>query len=386
MAPEDVTVDVTLGFVPASVAVPDDDHPGLFRAGPRASAPYERGSIERHVCTATDSCRTGAVAPDLLDVGFDTVDLSGFAALQQVLAHVREAGSVTDDDATAIRAQLDGAVLPCASGRTLTVMHVAAEGFIMRKAGPNARSVVGPRSTGMNDHGSATSVHIDQDVYGTPLVQVMSGRAPELFRHDSPDGHNHDAGLMLVNIWIPLQQITQPLALADGRSLDRARHQLRYGLATQSFLERDEDMTINDIWTLLHDPGQRWYLRSDMDHRSAYVFDTLSTPHGACALPGEDVAEQCFRTLEDAESAVADGDATALLDATATEAPTLPPGVPAPLRDAIAQMIAVAAEAHREPDEVCGPRADEWLAAAQAARRRVIRMSLEMRVVVSIGA
>ena len=69
--------------------------------------------------------------------------------------------------------------------------------------------------------------------------------------------------------------------------LDRRRHQLRYGLATQSFLEREEDMTINDIWTFLHHPDQRWHLRSDMDHRSAYVFDTLSTAHGACTLPGE---------------------------------------------------------------------------------------------------
>src|SRR5690606_27658962 len=148
---------------------------------------------------------------------------------------------------------------------------------------------------GMNDHGGATSIHADQDVYGTPLTELMDGRAPSLFRHDSPDGSNDDAGLMLANLWIPLQQITQPLVLGDGRSIDRRRHQLRYGLATQSFLERDDDMVINDIWTFLHDPDQRWYLRSEMDHRSAYVFNTLSTPHGAAVLPGEDLAEQCYR-------------------------------------------------------------------------------------------
>lgn len=384
MAVDDATMAVTLGFAPVSTAVPDADHPGLLRAGPRASAPYARNGLEHHECSATDGCQDTSVVPDLLDVGFDTVDLSGLDTAQGACARVREAGSVTDDDATTIRTALDGAVLRCASGRTIKVMYLAPEGFIMRKSGPNGLSVVGERSRGMNDHGAATSVHADQDVYGTPLTQVMDGRAPSLFRHDSPDGHNHDAGLMLVNLWIPLQQITQPLVLGDGRSIDRRRHQLRYGLPTDTFLEREEDMAINDIWTFLHDRSQRWYLRSEMDHRSAYVFNTLSTPHGSCALPGEDIAEQCYRSLEDAESAVASGDPTATRDAVARTQVTVPPDVPPALRDAIATMAAVADEARRDPAAVCGPQADEWLMASRAARRRVVRMSLEMRMVISI--
>lgn len=103
---------------------------------------------------------------------------------------------------------------------------------------------------------------------------------------------------MLVNAWIPLQQITQPLAFVDPRTLDRRRHQLRYGLVTSSFLERDDEMAINDIWIFLHDPDQRWFFRSQMDHTSAYLFNTLSTAHGAGTLPGEDVAERCYRSLE----------------------------------------------------------------------------------------
>ncbi len=384
MATDDANVAVTLGFVPASLAIDDPDHPGLLRAGPRASAPYDRGTIEPHRCDSTDWYQDSNVHPDLVDFGFDSVDLSGFDELQQVLATVRAAGRIDDEEATAIRAFLDGAVLPCSSGRHIKVLHVAGEGFIMRKSGPNAMPVVGPRSIGMNDHGAATSVHIDQDVYGTPLTQVMDGRAPELFRHHSPDGANDDAGLMLVNLWIPLQQITQPLVLADGRSIDRRRHQLRYGLATQSFLERDEDMVINDIWTLLHDPDQHWYLRSDMDHRSAYVFDTLSTPHSAGTLPGEDVAEQCYRWLEAAEEAVGAGDTTALTALAAEPLPALPLDAPPALRDAIAAMLAVADEARRDPAAVCGPQAEAWSASAQAARNRVIRMSLELRMVVSI--
>lgn len=384
MATAGSTVTVTLGFLPASFAIPDAEHPGLLRAGERAAAPYDRGSIERHACPATDGTRDDAVAPDLLELGFDTVDLSGSTELQATLERVRVAGHLGDEDAATIRSLLAGAVLPCASGRTITVLHLADEGFIMRKGGPNGRPVVGPRSQGANGHGQATSVHADQDVYGTPLTQLMDGRAPELFRHDSPDGHNHDAGLMLVNLWIPLQQITQPLVLADGRSIDRRAHQLRYGLATQSFLERDEDMTINDIWTFLHDDGQRWYLQSDMDHRRAYVFDTLSTPHGAGTLPGEDVAEQWYLALEAAEAAVAAGDVAACAEALAAVPPTLPADTPPALREAVTTMAAVADEARRDPAAVCGSAAEAWSASSRAARQRVVRMSLELRLVVSV--
>ena len=385
MTVDGATISVTMGFVPSSVVVPDVDRPGLLRAGPRASAPYGRDNLERHVCPATDLCQDDAARPDLLELGFDEVDLSALDALQQACARVRDAGVVTDADATAIRSSLQGAVLHSSGGRTVTVLFLADEGFIMRKAGPNAMSVVGPRSNGMNDHGGATSVHADQDVFGTPLTQLMDGRAPSLFRHDSPDGANRDAELMLVNLWIPLQQVTQPLVLADGRSIDRRRHQLRYGLATDTFLDRQEDMVVNDIWTFLHDPDQRWHLRSDMDHRRAYVFDTLSTPHSACTLPGEDLAERCYRSLEEAEAAVAAGDAAALIEAVASIVDPVPlVGVPLALRDAIDAMVSVADEAHRDPAHVCGEGAEGWLTRSREARRRVVRMSLEMRMVVSI--
>jgi hypothetical protein len=385
MVVDGATVPVTIGFVPSSVVVPDVDRPGLLRAGPRAAAPYARESVEQHVVPAIDTCRDDATLPDLLEFGFDIVDLSPLDALQQVCARVRQAGVVSDEDATTIRSSLQGAALRCADGRTITVLHVADEGLIMRKAGPNGMAVVGPRSRGMNDHGGATSVHADQDVFGTPLTQLMDGRAPSLFRHDSPDGANRDAGLMLVNLWIPLQQITQPLVLADGRSIDRPRHQLRYGLATETFLEREDDMAVNDIWTFLHHPDQRWYLRSAMEHSRAYVFDTLSTAHGACTLPGEDVAERLYRSLEDAEEAVTAGDVAALIEAVALVRQAVPPiEAPPALRDAIDAMAAAAVEAHADPAHTCGEGAEAWLTRSRAERRRVVRMSLEMRMVVSI--
>ena len=384
MTVAEVEVPVLLGFTPPAVAIPDDEHPGLLRAGARGG-PYSDESVERHRCTATDLSAPGAVAPDLFGGGFDTADLSGFAELQVTLERVRAAARIDDADAAAIRAALDGATLPLVSGATVTVLHIADEGLIMRSGGPNGRSVVGARTVGMNGHATATSVHADQDVHGTPLAQVMDGRAPELFRHHSPEGRNDEAALMLVNLWIPLQQVVQPLVLGDGPSLDRPRHQLRYGLPTTSFLDRGDDMVINDIWLFLHDPAQRWCFRSDMDARRAWLFDTLSTPHGAGILPGEDVAERYFAALEEAEVAVEQGDAAALAAALAPLEPApQPEGAPPALRAAIAALAAVADEARRDPTGVCGPGAAAWTAAAQEARDRVVRRSLEMRLVVAV--
>ena len=381
------TYPLRLGFTPESLAIADPERPGLRRAGPRASAPYGGESVEFHVCPAADVIGGPAEPPDLLGCGFDTVDLTSLPVLQEPCAGIRTAGRVTEAQAAAIRSALSGAVLPTASGRKLRVLYLADEGFIMRTAGPNGMPLAGPRSSGMNDHGASTSVHADQDVFGTPLAQLMDGRAPALFFHDSPDGHNHEGSLFLVNLWIALQQVTQPLVLADGRSIDRRRHQLRYGLATDSFLDRDGDLVINDIWTFLHDDGQRWYFRSEMDHRSGYVFNTLGTAHGAGTLPGENVAEWCYRTLEQAESAVAGRDVAGLVEAAATAGrPGLTDPVTPALRDAIAEMLHLLEEAAAAPETVCGERNEAWRAASAAARRRVVRMSLEMRMVVSLDS
>ena len=378
------TYDVELGFLPDAFAIPDVEHPGLLRVGERGAAPYGGESVEHHDCPATD-CSHVDVDVDLLEAGFDTVDLAPFADLQRVLERIDAAGSLIEADAAAVQAALEGAVLRCASGLTLTVLYVADEGQFMRTAGPNRMSMVPSLPTGKNGHGPADAVHADQDVFGTPIRQLMGGDGPTLFRHDSPGVHNHEPSLMLVNLWIPLQQITQPLVLADGRSIDRRCHQLRYGLATDSFLEREDDAAINDIWMFLHDPDQRWFFRSEMDHRSAYVFNTLSTPHGAGVLPGESLAERCFRALEAGESAAERGDADGLVDALADIDETRAPDEATPaLRRAIEGMLALADEARSDPEAVCGPRSQDWVASSQAARRSVVRRSLELRVVVSV--
>ncbi len=382
MAITEVTYPVQLGFLPKGAAIPDVDHPGLLRAGARGSTPYGSKDVEFHVCPATDGAQSERPDVGLLTTSFDTVDLSRFTELQATLHTVREAGEITDADMAVVRQVLDGAELSGANGLPIKVLHLAGEGMIMRRSGPNRMSVVGPRTKGANGHGAATSVHADQDVYGTPLAQIMNGRAPSLFRHDSPDAQNADSTLMLLNLWIPLQQITQPLVLADRRSLDRRRHQLRYGLATDSFLHRDDEQVINDIWTFLHDPSQRWYFRSEMDHRSAYVFDTLGTPHGAGVLPGEELAERCSVALQAAEAAVEATDGASLIAALASSAEwEAPVGLTPALGDAIATMQALIAEALAAPNAV----STAWIDESRTARCKVVRMSLEMRLVAAVG-
>jgi hypothetical protein len=376
---------VELAFAPDSLAVPDPDHPGLRRAGPRTGAPYGLDQVATHLCPATDGAADASGSPDLVTHGFDVIDLSGMDELQSVLGDIRLTGRIEDEQAATIRASLGGAVLHANGVGAVRVQYLAEEGLIMRTAGPNGLSVVGPRSQGMNDHGGATSVHADQDVYGTPMAQLLEGRAPTTFVHDSPDGHHHEGSLFLTNLWIPLQQAVRPLVLADGRSIDRRRDQLRYGLATDSFLERDDDQVINDIWTFLHADDQRWYFRSDMDHRSAYVFNTLSTAHGAGILPGEDLAEWCYLALEAAERAVTEGDPRGVVAAVSRADRPEPPQRTTPaLQRAIDALLDVMDEAAADPAVVAGEGSADWVDRSRAARRGVVRMSIEMRMVVSV--
>ena len=170
---------------------------------------------------------------------------------------------------------------------------------------------------------------------------------------------------------------------ADGRSLDRPRQQLRYGLATDSFLERDDEQRINDIWTFLHDPRQEWYFRSEMDHAAAYVFNTTSTAHGSGTLIGEDEAEECYLLLARAEGAVERGDANELTRILDSEDRPRPHTTPALVR-AIDLMAEFIEAARLNPGHLCGAGATGWLAASRNARYSVVRNSLELRLVVSI--
>jgi hypothetical protein len=251
----------------------------------------------------------------------------------------------------------------------------------MRKAGPNGMRVHPVDAVrGMNHHDAAASVHADQDVAGTPLRQMMHGAAPWLFHHEAPDSQNAYSPLFLLNLWIPLEQVTRPLCLMDRRSLDRRSHQLRFGLKVDSFLKRGGDRAINHIWSFLHESTQRWYFTSELCSNTAYVFDTLSTPHGSFILPGEDLAEARYRQLEAAIAALDKWDETALAGAVSGGRAAPGDAVTMPLGRAIAQMDALLDEVVPCAGALCrGEGAREWRARAVRAQQRVVRKSIEMR-------
>ena len=371
-----------LGFTPEADVSLDTIRPGgVLRAKTRPNDGYAHNAIAMHTCRI-DDLAAGTVRPGLGVTGFDTVDISGLAPLQRTLARIRAAGTMTQADTIELRRHVMGRSVRLSDGKKLRFLYAAPEGIILRKAGPNGVAVDPYEPmTRTSGHGAATAVHGDQDVRGTPIRQILRGAGPWLFHHDSPDGANRRSPLFVVNLWIPLQQITRPLALMDERTLDRRRHQLRYALPTEAFLDREPDRRLNDIWTYLPDDGQRWYFTSEMDARRAYVFNTLTMPHGAFVLPGEDVAERLYVRLRRARDAIARGDRAALAEATRGERESTEHVATAPLKRAIQDMDALLNEA-REPEGASTRGAGEdFRARADAAMARVVRKSVELRAV-----
>ena len=376
MEPTPRQVMAPLGFTRSDHVIPDEDRPGLLRAETQPTG--VRHVFDVRSCLLTDACAPGVEEPGLEAAGFETVDLSQDAALQSVLAAIRAADFLSPEDGTRLRECLNGSHIPVAGGQKLRVEHVADDGMILRRGGPNFLDVNPDGMVGANGHGTARGVHGDQDVFGTPLEQMMKGGAPQLFRHQTVTERNDASNLFLLNLWIPLQQVTQPLVLMDRRSLDAPKHQLRYGLPVTSFLERDEESSVNDIWTFLPDPAQEWYFRSEMDHDQAYVFDTLGEPHGATSLPGEDVLEALYLALGRGIEALAAGDREAARKAADVVIPELPEVATAPVRVAADQMATLLAELGD------GDAPGDWTARADRARDAVIRKSIEMRMVATL--
>ncbi|MEM7159035.1 MAG: hypothetical protein AAF799_39725 [Myxococcota bacterium] len=378
-------VEAELSFTrPADVSA-DPEQPHRWRARTlEPDALLGRRAYDHHRCLITDCRSQGEAVPALRTHGFTTADLSARPPLQAAFERVRVAGTLSASDEATIRRLLRGAMLPLADGGRLWLLLIAPEGFLMRQAGPNGSSV-NERAThrGASGHDAAMAVHADQDVTGTPLRQMLRGVAPWVFRHESPGGINRRSPMQLLNVWIPLQQCTRPLALMDQRTLDRSRHQLRYGLPTDAFLERSEGQRVNDIWTFLHDPGQRWYFTSDMGPQRAYVFSTLGTPHGAFILPGEDRAQRLRAQLLTAVHALESNDRADLERALREpEADSFHGRRTAGLQRAIDDMASRLSEARS-----LGPRltertvAADWSMRARVAADRAVRKSLEMRVV-----
>lgn len=370
----------SLCFTRPTDVVDDHERRGLLRAGATMFDANGAEIFAAHDCVIRDCAQPGVAPFDLASSGFDTIDLASLSGLQATLERVRQASRIAPDDAAAIRQALIGQSFRLSDGRLLRLMFIAPEGLIIRKAGPNGlKTNPDEQVTETNGHEASQAVHSDQDVLGTPVRQLLRGFGPTLFRHEAPDSSNRFSPVFLINVWIPLQQVTRPLTLMDQRTIDRRRHQLRYALSTDNFLERDENTRVNDIWTFLHDDAQRWYFTSRMDARRAYVFNTLSTPHGAFILPGEAAAERRYLQLQAALVASRDADATALLQCTTPLDDTLPPETTAPLREAIRTMDGLLSEAHAQTPNALA--ASDWSARAGTAMDGLVRKSIELRAV-----
>ncbi|HQQ63740.1 MAG TPA: hypothetical protein PLF22_09220 [Pseudomonadales bacterium] len=370
------TVKAPIGYMSADGVAIDTLRPGgVLRAPTRPNDDEVYKALAMHECTVHDLAAADALLPSLGTTGFDTIDLSSLADLQSLLQGIGKANTITHEQIKRIHRLLLGKSFRLSNGKKLRILFVAGEGTILRKAGPNALKInVDEPITDINGHDGAQAVHGDQDVRGTPVRQMLKGAAPWIFRHEAPDGFNRRSPLFLLNLWIPLQQITRPLVLMDERTLDRQKHQLRYALPTAWFLDRPEDRQLNDIWTYLHDPAQQWYFTSELDSRRAYVFNTLGNPHGSFILPGEDIAEQLYKALQAACRASQQHDSSALQAIATPDLARLPADCPAPLRKAIDAMVALLQEVKQQP-------AADWEQRALAAMDRVVRKSIEMRTV-----
>ncbi len=370
------TVTAPIGYAPAATVVADDERPGLLRSPTLdRSTAYDDGGVTFETCTIHD-IDSADEAPGFVEAGFEAVRLPEEPGLLALLGEVRDAGTVGDEQGTRLRSLLTGAVIELADGSRLRIDHVAEEGVIVRQAGPGGVEVDGA------EHHGAVNVHIDQDVGGTPLRQLFDGGAAEVFAHDSPDSRNDTSTQHLVNVWLPLHQITRPLTLMDGRSLDRRRHQLRYRLPVDGFLDREEGQSVNDIWLCLHDPAQEWWFRAEAELGDAYVFDTLSTAHASVVLPGEDLAADRYRRLGAVVDAVRAGDRRRAGELASAAPPDLGPAPTGLLGAAVAAMDALLLEA-RATTEAEGDLDHAWCTRAKAARDGVVRRSLELRAVVT---
>ena len=369
-------VSATLGFSRPSEVVEDDGSSPLKRAVSRPLDYDFESQFESRSCRIRDWSAPGQPRPELQKMGFEAIDLSTDETLQALLATLRRNGKIQPEEARSLRHRLTGQLFPLAGGKLLKLLHVAAEGLIMRKGGPNGLKVdPDVKMSEMNDHDVAMAVHGDQDVRGTPLKQIMRGFAPWMFRHQTPDGGNRVSPLVLVNMWIPLQQTTRPLSLMDRSTLNGRAHQLRYALPTETFLDRREDMRFNDIWAFLHDDAQHWYFNAGMGHDQAYVFDTLGEPHGSFVLPGEDVAERYYKILGEQLQKLQAGEGAEPIP---LSSPALPADTTVPLRRAIETMATLAANV---PADAQQPGVQAWIDSADQAMNSVVRRSVEMRVV-----
>ena len=126
------TVRAPLGFSRPAEVVEDYDNRGLRRAVTRPLDGDFEAQFELRECTLKDWSLRGRDTLDLLTMGFEAIDLSPHAELQQLLAGIRAAAEISPAEAKQLRRLLTGRVFPLSGGKCLKFLNVAPEGPIMR--------------------------------------------------------------------------------------------------------------------------------------------------------------------------------------------------------------------------------------------------------------
>jgi hypothetical protein len=370
-----------MGFTLPNDVVKDHERKGRLRAKTHSRNYSEASEVVDFKSCDLHDCSSRDYAIDYHKAGFDALSLKENQALQDVLRKVKQQGWLEKSDQKNIKQSLIGKSYRLSNGKRLRIFYVANEGLIIRSSGPNGMQIKHGEAVPKNSRqAAALLIHGDQDVYGFPVKKILKGGAPWIFNHRSPDGSNKISPFNLVNIWIPLQQITMPLCLMDRSTLDKDRHQLRMEISVEEVLERDKNESRNDIWSFLYDEKQQWYFHSDMSYDKAYVFDTLGMAHGAAILLGEKQAEVYFLRLKECLEAVKNKNAEELKSISAQEKENLPENITAPLARAIKKMEALLEIASNESESIIeSPQV--WQDKVEAVLNALTRKSIELRAV-----
>lgn len=369
-----------MGFVSPDRVVRDFRHKVRLRADIISQSDSQAAQqVDYQKCQLHD-CATNHYPIDFHKMGFDVIDLTRNQALISNLQNVRHQGWLKKPNIEHIKRSITGSRFRLSNGKRLRILYVANEGMILRSSGPNGLQIEHGGLTPKNSRqGAALFVHGDQDVYGYPVKKILKGTAPWLFHHSSPESKNSLSPIHLVNIWIPLQQITMPLCLMNRHTLNKKQDQLRLRISVDGVLERSKQNSKNDIWAFLYNEKQEWYFHSEMSLDKAYVFDTLGVAHGASILPGEQQAEAYYLRLNDCVNAIKNGDNERLKSLASQPKQKLPESITTPLLKAIRQMEMLLAQAAGEPLESLIQQS--WDSEATTIMNSLVRKSIELRAI-----
>ena len=273
-----------------------------------------RYHLKQHSTTINNLNHKDSIKPGLAAHGFTVLNLSTNTKLQQIFANIRTTGLFTTlSKQNVLQEMLLSSFQSSDNKHTIRIINPVSEGLFLRQTGPNGIPITDVN--GETSMGSAKNAHVDNNVDGTPLKQYIRGFAPWIFHHISPGKTNLWSPLYIMRIWIPLYQPVRPLVIMDQNTFNRSTEQIAFHLPTGDFmkttkqglskiLSTGEDLSLVDVWHIIHGKQQEWYFYSDMNHTQGYAFSTLDGAHTSCSLPGEEIASLLFEHINSIVDAI----------------------------------------------------------------------------------